>query len=198
MAQVNKHPVPWTDSWSIGNGRAILRPQSWRNASPRANIRVKPAPAVNNGVIERLWGGEASPTLSRVPRPPAQVQQRQHRRHLGATAAPARQQHVLEPPPLTHRRVHPPVVHPGARPRPNGLADDSLPEFFAWWDIITRSDTDQLEPVLHEVYQLDDQRLRRELIARARRHIQERSSLQVVGGQLRQCMTGTGAFHATR
>ena len=80
----------------------------------------------------------------------------------------------------------------------NCLADDPLPEFFAWWDIITRSDTDQLEPVLHEVYQLDDERLRRELTARARRHTQERSSLQVVGGQLRQCMTGTGAFHATQ
>jgi len=78
------------------------------------------------------------------------------------------------------------------------LADDPPREFFVWWDIIARSDTDQLERVLDEVCQLDDERLRRQLGACARRRVQERFALQVVGGQLPQCMSSTGAFHATR
>jgi glycosyltransferase involved in cell wall biosynthesis len=45
---------------------------------------------------------------------------------------------------------------------------------------------------------LDDERLRRELGARARRRVQDQFSLEAVGGQLRQFMTGTRAFHATR
>jgi glycosyltransferase involved in cell wall biosynthesis len=45
---------------------------------------------------------------------------------------------------------------------------------------------------------LDDDGLRRELGARARRRVQERFSLEVVGEQLRQFMTGRGAFRATR
>jgi glycosyltransferase involved in cell wall biosynthesis len=72
------------------------------------------------------------------------------------------------------------------------LADDPLREFFVWWDTIFRSDTDQLERLL------DDERLRRELGARARCRVEERFSLQVVGGQLPQCLISTSAFHATR
>jgi glycosyltransferase involved in cell wall biosynthesis len=45
---------------------------------------------------------------------------------------------------------------------------------------------------------LDDEQLGRELGARARRRVQEQFSLEVVGGQLRQFITGTRAFHATR
>jgi glycosyltransferase involved in cell wall biosynthesis len=44
---------------------------------------------------------------------------------------------------------------------------------------------------------LDDERLRRELGARARRRVEQRFSLEVVGGQLRQFMAGRGAFGAT-
>jgi glycosyltransferase involved in cell wall biosynthesis len=45
---------------------------------------------------------------------------------------------------------------------------------------------------------LDDERLRRELGERARRRVQERFSLELVGGQLRQFMTSRSAFHANR
>jgi len=45
---------------------------------------------------------------------------------------------------------------------------------------------------------LDDEQLRRELGARARHRVQEQFSLEAVGGQLRQFMSGSRAFHATR
>jgi glycosyltransferase involved in cell wall biosynthesis len=45
---------------------------------------------------------------------------------------------------------------------------------------------------------LDDHGLRRELGVRARRRVQERFSLEVVGEQLRQFMKSRGAFRATR
>ena len=77
------------------------------------------------------------------------------------------------------------------------LADDPLRDFLVWWDIIARSDTDQPERLLDQVCQLDNERLRRELSARPRCRVEARFS-SVVGGQLRQCMTSPGAFHATR
>jgi glycosyltransferase involved in cell wall biosynthesis len=43
---------------------------------------------------------------------------------------------------------------------------------------------------------LDDERLRRELGARARRRVEQRFSLEVVGAQLRHFMAGKGAFLA--
>ena len=45
-------------------------------------------------------------------RQPVQVQQRQHLSHLGALAAPRRQDHRAEPDPLAGHRVDPAVVHP--------------------------------------------------------------------------------------
>ena len=44
---------------------------------------------------------------------------------------------------------------------------------------------------------LDDERLRRELGTRARRRVEQRFSLEVIGRQLRQFMAGRGAFRAT-
>ena len=41
-----------------------------------------------------------------------QVQQRQHLSHLGALAAPGRQDHRAEPDPLARHRVDPAVIHP--------------------------------------------------------------------------------------
>lgn len=43
---------------------------------------------------------------------------------------------------------------------------------------------------------LDDERLRQELGTRARRRVEQRFSLEMVGGQLRDFMASRGAFHA--
>jgi glycosyltransferase involved in cell wall biosynthesis len=45
---------------------------------------------------------------------------------------------------------------------------------------------------------LDDEGLRRELGARARRRVEQRFSLEAVGGQLREFMAARGAFDGTR
>jgi glycosyltransferase involved in cell wall biosynthesis len=45
---------------------------------------------------------------------------------------------------------------------------------------------------------MDDERLRRELGAHARRRVEQRFSLEVVGRQLREFMAARGAFRARR
>jgi glycosyltransferase involved in cell wall biosynthesis len=62
--------------------------------------------------------------------------------------------------------------------------------------IVSPGDAGALAGALRHL--LDDERLRRELGARARRQVEQRFSLEVVGGQLRQFMTDRGAFHASR
>jgi glycosyltransferase involved in cell wall biosynthesis len=61
--------------------------------------------------------------------------------------------------------------------------------------VVPPGDTRALAGALGRV--LDDERLRQELGSRARRRVEQRFSLEVVGGQLREFMVGRGAFRAT-
>jgi glycosyltransferase involved in cell wall biosynthesis len=78
----------------------------------------------------------------------------------------------------------------------NGITEMLAGEEAAGGVVVPPGDARALAGALGRI--LDDERLRRELGARARRRVEQRFSLQVVGGQLRDFMVGRGAFRVTR
>jgi starch synthase len=78
----------------------------------------------------------------------------------------------------------------------NGITEMLEGEEAAGGVVVPPGDARALAGALGRI--LDDERLRRELGAHARRRVEQRFSLQVVGGQLRDFMVGRGAFRVTR
>jgi glycosyltransferase involved in cell wall biosynthesis len=77
----------------------------------------------------------------------------------------------------------------------NGIAEMLEGEEASGGIVVPPGDVGALAGALGRL--LDDERLRRELGARARRRVEQRFSLEVVGGQLREFMVGRGAFRGT-